>query len=226
MDELSRFIRKSIAKNEEQARQMLAQAQQEKVQRLLSQSGLGKRFQERTFENFAIDSTNKEAHCAAITFINNFPKTKGLLLTGSVGVGKTHLAAAIANELISKLYVVMFGSSADIISRMKQTFHTDESELDIIDALANVDLLVLDDLGKEKASDYTSTIIYQLVNRLYEDEKPILVTTNFMSEPFIERMGEKGEAIVSRLAEMCTPVLMEGPDWRVEKGEKNGPNHV
>lgn len=217
-DELWEFVKHSITANEEKAKQMLAQKRQEEAQRLLMQSGLGKRFQQRTFATYKVlDKNMDHAKAEAIGFITDFPNTKGLLFSGPVGIGKTHLAAAIANHLIKHLYVVLFGSSADIISRIKQTYgKSGESELDVIEALTNVDLLIIDDLGKEKASDNTSTVLYQIINRLYEDEKPLIITTNYTSDALISRLGEKGEAIVSRITEMCKPVVMRGDDWRLK----------
>lgn len=217
-DELLDFVRRSIAANEEKAQQLLAKKKQEKALKLLSQSGLGRRFQQRTFNNFIAGDRHQDALRQAKNFVADFPNTKGLLFSGPVGVGKTHLAAAIANNLIDQLYVVIFGSSADIISRIKQTYGSgQESELGVIEALTNVDLLVIDDLGKEKASDNTSTVLYQIINRLYEDERPLVITTNYTSDVLAKRLGERGEAIVSRITEMCRPVVMQGGDWRLKR---------
>lgn len=212
------LARRNIEENLEKVRMERIKRQQEKAETLLKQSGIGRRFKKRNFNNFLVNDNNKEAYDAAKNFVESFPETLGLMLIGPVGTGKTHLAAAITNSLTQKLYTVLFGNSTDIIYRFRKTYSTDESELDLIDALTSVDLLVIDDLGKEKTSEYTSTLIYQIINRLYEEEKPVIITTNYVSGPLIEHLGEKGEEIFSRIQEMCIPVMIEGEDWRMKSG--------
>ena len=226
-DKLNAFIKKNIAENERIARENNAKRKMERAQKTLSQSGLGKRFQERTFKNFVPNSENKQALQIAKRFAKEFPDTKGIMLVGPVGTGKTHLAAAIMNQLTYDMHDVMFGTMADIISRMKQTFggYAHETELDILNALTGADLLIIDDMGKEKASDYASTVIYQIVNRLYEDEKPLIITTNCFPQDFETNMGERGKAIMSRLSEMCETVIMGGADWRRKEGRQDGTYH-
>ena len=80
-----------------------------------------------------------------------------------------------------------------------------------------VDLFIIDDLGKENTKDYTSAMLYQLINRVYENEKPIVITTNFNSIELARKLGERGQAIVSRITEMCEPVIFKGEDWRMKK---------
>lgn len=217
------FLRDSIRKNEEEAKQILMKKRQDRIAELLVKSGLGKRFQKRTFESFTVTDENKAAYKTAFDFAQEFPKvSSGLLFTGPVGTGKTHLASAIANKLIEKLYAVICRNITDIISFIKSSYGKDAelTEYEIVDILTKeVDLLIIDDLGKEKTSDNTNMLLYQIVNRLYEDEKPIVVTTNFVGKTLAQKLGERGEAIISRLTEMCQPVKMTGEDWRL-KGER------
>lgn len=213
------FIRENIKKNEEEVRQLMMKKKQERISEILSKSGLGKRFQKRTFGNFKVTNENQEQYKQAKEFVEHFPKSKGLLITGPVGTGKTHLAAAIANYLIEKLYTVMFGNITDIITLVKSTYskHSEETELQVIQALTSeVDLLVIDDLGKEYATENTRAILYQIINRLNEDERPVIITTNYNSKSLKSKLGERGEAIVSRITEMTEPVIMTGQDWRLK----------
>jgi DNA replication protein DnaC len=219
------FLRDSIRKNEEEAKQILMKKRQDRIAELLAKSGLGKRFQKRTFESFKVTDENKTAYKTAFDFAKEFPNiSRGLLFTGPVGVGKSHLASAIANTLIEKLYTVICKNITDIISLIKSTYgkNTELTEYEIVDILTKeVDLLIIDDLGKEKTSENTNTLLYQIVNRLYEDEKPIIITTNFVGDSLAEKLGERGEAIVSRVTEMCQPVKMTGKDWRVKGAKQN-----
>ncbi|HHV32213.1 MAG TPA: ATP-binding protein [Clostridiales bacterium] len=214
------FIRESIRRNEEEAREFAMKKKQERIAAILEKSGLGKRFQKRTFEGFKQTDKNRGAYLKALDFCNAFPDNwRGLLITGPVGTGKTHLAAAIANKLIKELYTVMFGNITDIITLVKSTYSKDSevSEMQVIQTLTqDVDLLVIDDLGKEYSSKNTNTVLYQIINRLYEDEKPIIITTNYNSEQLKSKFGERGEAIVSRITEMTVPIIMTGEDWRLK----------
>lgn len=216
---IDEFIRASIRRNEEEAKQLIMKQKQERVNAILEKSGLGKKFQKRTFENFRVTKENQEQYKQAKEFAENFPKNKGLLITGSVGTGKTHLAAAIANHLINKLYTVIFGNITDIIALIKSTYSKDSevSEFQIIHMLTKqVDLLILDDLGKEYATENTRSVLYQIINRLYEDERSVVITTNYDSQNLKAKLGERGEAIVSRITEMTEPVIMAGDDWRLK----------
>lgn len=221
---IDEFIRESIRKNEEEAKQILMKKRQDRIAELLAKSGLGKRFQKRTFESFKVTDENRDAYKTAFDFAQEFPKvSRGLLFTGPVGTGKTHLASAIANALIEKLYTVICRNITDIISFIKSSYgkEAELTEYEIVDIITKeVDLLIVDDLGKEKTSENTNTLLYQIINRLYEDEKPIIVTTNFVGEALAQKLGERGEAIVSRLTEMCQPVKMSGEDWRLKGAQE------
>ncbi len=213
------FIRKSIEQNEKEARELLLKEKQEKITNLTKSSNIPKKYRNATFENFN-PKDNPRALEIAKNFVMNFPENKGLLLAGPVGTGKTHLAAAIANELLNKLYSVYFGNVIDIMSFIKSTYNenSDLSERDAINIMTDkVDLFIIDDLGKENNTEYTLSMLYQLINRVYENEKPIIITTNFNSIELSRKLGERGQAIVSRVTEMCEPVIFKGEDWRLKK---------
>lgn len=225
-DEIMRFLKESIERNEREAKEALMKKKQEKVLQLLEKSGLGKRFTKRTFENFVVESEElKNALLKARKFTEKFPHVeKGLLFVGPVGVGKTHLAAAIANKLISNLYTVVFGNVTDLITLIRSTYskEADITEAEIIKTFTeDTDLLIIDDLDKENMSEYTATILYQIINRLYEHEKPLIITTNFNSLMLKRKFGEKGDAIVSRIAEMCEFVKISSDDWRLKNARSD-----
>lgn len=219
--DLRQFIRESMKRNEEEVKKLILQERQKKINEISKNSGIPKRFRGKTFENYEERSENRIAYRKARNFAENFPDVdKGLLLVGPVGTGKTHLAAAISNKLISRLYSVYFGNTTDIMSFIKSTYSKDAevTELEAVKLMTEkVDLLVIDDLGKENETANTIAVLYQIINRLYENEKPVIITTNYNSIDLAKKLGERGEAIVSRITGMCEPVILTGEDWRLKE---------
>ncbi len=211
------FISKLIQKNEQKARELRLKKQQEKTEKLLEKSGLGEKFKKRTFKTFQVTEDNKEAYKTCAYFAKNFDEqNRGILLSGDAGLGKTHLAAAIANYLIRDLYRVMFGNVVNLINLIRSTYKRDAelSEKEILDIMADADLLVIDDLGKENTSDNNLKLIYQMINDRYENERLLVITTNLTSAELKQKFGKW---TYSRLIEMCKPIKMQGPDWRLKK---------
>ena len=189
----------------------------EKIQKLFEISSLPERFNTRTFATFEQDKYNRHAFETAYHYAENFKDTQdGLIFRGSVGTGKTHLAAAIAIHLLNTQIPVVFGTATKLLGRIRQTYseYSVTTERDIINSLATVDLLVVDDLGKENPTAWVQQTLYEVINTRYENNKPLIVTTNTKMKALADRMPEVGEAIVSRLLEMCHGVELGGPDRR------------
>jgi len=195
-----------------------------KIERLFDQSRLGKRFRERTFETFEIRDYNKKALEIALDYAKNFDshkeKGEGLFITGGYGVGKTHLAAAIANYLISNgIATVIFGNVTTLLGRIRHTYSdgSQYEEQQVMKELYDVDLLIIDDLGKEKPTEWVEEKLYTVINERYENYRPIVVTSNLELEEIEQRLENCGGAIVSRIIEMCRGIKIVGPDFRKEK---------
>ncbi len=135
---------------------------------------------------------------------------KGLLFIGCTGSGKTHLAVGILKAIIEKGYTGYYGNVVDFLAALRNTFSGDSTvkEMDIFDKFMAVDFLVLDDIGAEKPSDWMRDRLYMLVNRRYESNLPILVTTN---KDIVELEEHVGKRTVSRLCEMCQ-IIEDFPD--------------
>ena len=190
----------------------------ERINRLFKTSSLPTRFNDRTFESFDRNAHNEHAVRTAYEYANNFGiyQSEGLLFSGDVGTGKTHLAAAIAIHLLNNQTPVIFGTVTTLLGRLRQTYakESNETEREILDALTSVNLLILDDLGKEKSTPWVQQMLYEVINTRYENKKSLVVTTNSGMKQLEERMPDVGAAIVSRLLEMCQGVKLNGPDRR------------
>ena len=157
-----------------------------------------------------VDFINVEGSEVAKRFAENFPNNgKGVFLIGGVGRGKTHLAGAIANYVIKNYHVpVIFRSYSEMLARIKQNFDGDGREAD---RLCNTPLLIIDDLGQEKWTEWNHEILFRIVNFRYESKSPMVVTSN---QTIMELKDNVGEAIFSRLYEMTERVKMNGQDHR------------
>lgn len=215
--DIREFLRKSIEQNEMEAKKYLIEQKVKKVNYLSSNNGLPPLFKNKTFDTYN-KKKNLKGYNHAKYFVDNFPKTNGLLFIGSVGVGKTHLAASIVNGLNEKLYSTYFGNVVDIIGFVKNTYNKNSllTEVEAIDIMTKkIDLLVIDDLGKENNTEHNLALLYNIINKLYENEKPLVITTNYGAVDLNKKLGERGQAIISRISSMCIPVLLSGNDWRI-----------
>lgn len=176
--------------------------------RLRASSNLGKRFQTRTFENYEGDDRAYQiAHDYAVNFdtIKDADKNS-ILFWGEYGVGKTHLAAAITNYVIDKGVPALFNTWSSHLGSIKQDFNNGYKN-----SMSNIPLLVIDDFGKEKQTDWSREVLFDVINARYERMLPTIITTNLDSKGLNEHMDR---AIQSRLIEMCRFVKMEGKDRR------------
>lgn len=183
------------------------------AQRLRESSHLGARFNDRTFSNF--DQKQDELafkQCLAYAQRENlFTEEKnGLLILGTVGTGKTHLAASIANYLVEKGIPTQFGTFIDYLESIKREYDA-IGQKEELSRLKNTLMLVIDDLGKEKWSEWTQQVLFDIVNHRYEYRLPIVVTSNLNPDQLKKYVGE---AIYSRLYEMCGYVRMTGANYR------------
>ena len=151
-------------------------------------------------------------------FAKEFPKNdgSGLILVGSAGTGKTHLAAAISNYLVKELYVpVCFWNYSEALDHIRRSFRDNSGNAeDIIQKMIDSPLLVLDDLGKEKRSEWGDEQMYRIINNRYIDKKPIVITSNFDIEQLLDMLDQ---SVISRLFGTCRAVKMNGIDYRLRE---------
>jgi len=208
-----------------------AERVQRKIKKIIGESGMRERFLNRTFDNFTVTEHNGVAYkitkIYADTFKEKLPNNgkrmdrNGLFIVGSIGVGKTHLVAAIANQLMNQGTPVICMTMIDLLNRIKRTYDKGMvSEEEVLKLYETVPLLIIDDIGKEPPTEWGVSKIYTIINSRYEGYMPTIVTTNYDDRSLVKRLTpERGdsitaEAIIDRLREMCEGVVMTGPSWR------------
>lgn len=191
---------------------------QQSVSDLIRSSRIPKRWENRTFENFTVTENNRKAYQIAKEYADYFDSSTcdGLFFTGPVGTGKTHLAAAVALTLLNRNIRVKFGTVTTLLGEIRSTYDSDKlNERQAFDGIANAPLLVIDELGKEKVTKWLEQTMYEIVNFRYENNKPLIITTNIQTlQELRDRYENTGEAMVDRIIEICKGVQMKGESWR------------
>ena len=196
------------------------------IAKLFQNNNLGKRQLNSTFENYKITNKNKKAYENAKKYANkliNGETDKGLFITGTYGVGKTYLASCIANETIKNKNTVVFGTLIQLLDYIKDTYKdSDMSAKEYLNLYSSVDLLIIDDLGKEKPTEWVLEKLFLIVNNRYNNYLPIVITTNYNRNQLRERLCVNKnysmvDSIISRLYEMCGGIEIKDEDHRMSK---------
>lgn len=160
------------------------------------------------------DGANPQITTLAKNYVENFAEMKdkcmGLLLFGETGVGKSHIAACIANALLDKDITVRMTNFERISNELWDT----KEKQGYMDMLNRFDLLVLDDLAAEKSSEYMDSIIFNIIDSRLRAGLPIIVTTNLSRQELQSTSDMRKKRIYSRLFECCIPQEVVGSDRR------------
>lgn len=189
----------------------------DKAEVLLQESRINKRFMESTFEKFnAYDDIHKTALTKSKDYVENIHKylenSTNLIFAGygSVGTGKTYLVSAIAKELMIKKGIPCKSINViNLISKLKETFDITE--------YTEVEVLIIDDLGKEKGTPWVCEQLYSIINNRYEFKKPTIITIENSIDDLLNNYNDKGKAIISRFCEDYILVKLTGSDYRTKR---------
>jgi DNA replication protein DnaC len=195
------------------------------VQNRLAHAGIEPRYKNCTLDNFRIDTdAQREAVRKCRSFIDRFPVVdRGLLFMGMPGAGKTHLAVAVLKEVVERTGAAgLFIDVRTLLRTIRNTFNpvVKATEFDVIQPVMDAPLLVIDELGAEKLSEWVDETMTLIVNTRYNKRLATIFTTNYLNRPvdekspaevLIERVGPR---IHSRLHEMCDFIELQVLDYR------------
>ena len=155
----------------------------------------------------------EKVYKSCVKFARNFPNYENLLFMGDSGLGKTHLALAVANEVISKGYNVVYCNSSNIFKAIETEYFQDQRATETLETMKICDLLILDDLGSEFINSFLASTLYDIVNTRLVTKLPSIYTTNIVSANILEtRYGDK---VCSRLLGCCSLLSFYGEDLRI-----------
>ena len=180
----------------------------------------------------------KQAKLIAQAFAQEYPggTDAGLLLIGSAGVGKTHLAVAALKELVRRGHPGLFCDYRDLLKQIQDSYNPDSpaSEMAILEPVLKTEVLVIDDLGASKPSAWALETVGYILNTRYNEQRVTLLTTNYLDGPVApeepvrlpsgravaareDTLADRiGHRMRSRLFEMCRSVEVFAPDFRRE----------
>ncbi len=211
------------------------------AERRIRNAGIPAKFAGASFDTYradVADLTGQSARRICQRMVDEFlmhRQGQGLMLTGTCGVGKTHLAAATLKATMAAYGVPgKFWDMSDLLTQVKRTFQRskdageDESESALVKEFADVDVLVVDELGGERLSEWAWSEVNLLLNARYnaQGDKPriTIFTTNIPNlgqgegNRGAETLGDRiGARMFSRLQEMCRPIEMTGRDFRMRR---------
>jgi hypothetical protein len=139
---------------------------------------------------------------------------RGLFICGSPGIGKSRMLSGLAKLFIVDDRDIMFCNMTFLLNKLKQSYGNDSAKEDIAEKSIAAEILLLDDLGIDKATEWMIATLYFIINQRYEEMKTTIISSNFNLQ---ELEGKVGERITSRIFEMCQSVTLNGKNKRVKK---------
>ena len=189
-----------------------------KIDEIRASSLMDGKFYQATFAQSQERESDAVTYAAAKRYVRKFDAMyqsgQGILFYGSTGSGKTHLAACIANAIMSEQMRPVCMTS--FVRLLELEF----SERDKAEgAMAASDLLIIDDLGAERDTPYASETVYRVIDTRYRSAKPLIVTTNLTTSELGKPNNPDFKRIYERILERCYPIAMTGPSWRMKKAK-------
>ena len=202
---------------EEKKRQEEYEEQMRRINRLKEASMMDKKYREVTFEKYEVREENKKVFEMAKKYAGRFQdmykKNQGLLLYGPVGTGKSFTAACIGNYLLNNAKPVIMTSFVKIL----QDIWENDREAEYITILNSASLLIVDDLGTERETDYALEKVYNIIDSRVRANKPMIITSNLELNDMMECEDIRKKRIYDRILECCYPMYVGGKSFRMMK---------
>jgi len=202
--------------------------QQERIQNIIEQSGMSAAMQQYRFENFYLDGFDKpEDIQKKVEWCKQFARqivngtcNDSLFLRGDVGRGKTHLSSAIANAVLAGGKTVIYKRAADLFDMIRRYKYEESTQRwhEVLAQLISCDLLVIDDLGAERTTDFvTEQLVLLLEERNYRN-KPWIINSNLKLSQIQDSYNTR---VSDRIMDRATAILLERPNsYRKEQAEQ------
>lgn len=194
-----------------------------KIESIKANSLMDDKFRDSTFAAFKKNSSNARQFKMCRRYAEHFDemrkKNQGLLFYGDVGTGKTYMAACIANYLMENLTTCVMTSFVKMLQGT-QRYRNEEDEEKSISRLNRASLLIIDDLGAERSTDYSLEKVYNIVDSRYRARKPMILTTNLTLRDMQGNTDIRYTRIYDRIFEVCYPIEFTGISWRKEEAAR------
>lgn len=189
---------------------------------LLEKVKIPRRYENCHFQSYKVQNPSQQmAYNFASKLAMEYPAVeRGLLLMGTCGVGKTHLAVSILKALTERGFSCLFYEFGSLLKQIQDSYNpnTQSSELKILANVFEAEVLVLDEIGASKPTDWVRDTMAHIINTRYNDRKLTIFTTNYLDERKTEKdetlEDRVGVRLRSRLYEMCRTLKIEGNDFR------------
>ena len=210
---------------EEKRKREEYEAEMLRIQKMKDSSMMSDKYRNASFEKYYVRKENEKAFKVAKKYASEFKemqkngnpetgeKNVGLVFYGNVGTGKSYTAACIANELLAQKISVRMTSFVKIL----QDIQGSEDEATYICTLNACSLLIIDDLGAERNTDYALEKVYNVIDSRVRTDKPMILTTNLTFDEMMRNPDIRYRRIYDRIFEHCIPIEMPGQSFRILK---------
>lgn len=192
-----------------------------RIERLKVASLMDAKLQSANLKTFTVREDNQKLYTIVKNYVDNFDtfykSNRGLLFWGTVGTGKSYAAACIANELLNRKIPVVMTSFVKVLQVIQDNT---ENETEFVNRLCAARLLIIDDLGTERNTDYALEKVYNVIDSRYRTGKPLILTTNLNLQDMQMTQDIRYQRIYDRIFEMCHPVMVNGTSWRIEQAKE------
>lgn len=193
-----------------------------RLERNKENSGIERMYQDASLKTFDVVPENQGAYNLAKNYVAQFPemleRNQGLLFWGDVGTGKTYTASVIGNELLAEGRTVYALSLAKMFQKVGGFNNEEEDEL--MDRIRTVDLLILDDLGTERSTDFAMEKVYAVIDARYRANKPVIYTTNLTLGQMKDTPDLRQKRVFDRIFQTCFPLQFSGQSRRVSEARE------